>query len=165
MIDIHKEKCKQLKKIRKSMADKLGVNLHQQECTFEGKCSGTCPKCKQEEEILNKAILQRAAVVSVAATMGVGMVGCNTSTNKPNSMLEELKSLEPHKVEKIDTSLSGDVEMVEPPIIDDDIVGGLEVIEDDEIEVDELSGDVEYIDDINIDTNTLSGDVVPIIPF
>ena len=78
MIDIHKEKCKKLKKIRKSMADKLGVDLHQRECTFEGKCSGTCPKCRQEEEIINRAILQKVAIVSVGTTMGIGLVGCNT---------------------------------------------------------------------------------------
>ena len=86
MIDIHKEKCKQLMKIRKIMADKLGVDLHQRECTFEGKCSGTCPKCKQEEEILNKAILQRTVAAGVATTMGVSMVGCSIS-NKDNVSL------------------------------------------------------------------------------
>ena len=106
MKDIHKEKCKKLKKIRKSMADKLGVDLHQKECTFEGKCSGTCPKCKQEEELLNKAILQRTAAIGVAATMGVGLVGCNTPKEKGNPLLEELKALGDHKVENIDDSLA-----------------------------------------------------------
>lgn len=40
-MDIHKERCKKLKEIRKKVADKIGVDLHQTECTFEGKCSGT----------------------------------------------------------------------------------------------------------------------------
>ena len=29
------------------------IDLKQEECTYKGECSGTCPKCKQEEEILN----------------------------------------------------------------------------------------------------------------
>lgn len=36
----HKELCRQLKKIRKDMADKLGIDLHQTECTYPGECSG-----------------------------------------------------------------------------------------------------------------------------
>ena len=144
MIDIHKEKCKKLKKIRKSMADKLGVDLHQQECTFEGKCSGTCPKCRQEEEIVNKAILQKVAIVSVGTTMGIGLVGCNTLDNR-NSLLDELQSLEQHKIEKFNTILSGDVHYVGPDYINDNIVGLETLPEDDDLDIPELSGDVEYI--------------------
>ena len=86
MIDIHKEKCKQLMKIRKIMADKLSIDLHQRECTFKGKCFGTCPKCKQEEEILNKAILQRTVAAGVATTMGVSMVGCSINNKEEVSL-------------------------------------------------------------------------------
>lgn len=56
---IHKEKCKELKQIRAKMAEELGVELHQTECTYEGYCRGTCPKCRQEERKLNAAILKR----------------------------------------------------------------------------------------------------------
>ena len=52
----HKKKCNELKKIRKILADKLGLDLHQKECTFDGDCKGTCPKCEAEEKALNKAI-------------------------------------------------------------------------------------------------------------
>ena len=52
----NKKKCRQLREIRKELADKLNIDLHQTECTFKGDCSGTCPKCEQEEQILNKAL-------------------------------------------------------------------------------------------------------------
>ena len=42
-----REKCNKLKKIRAAVAEKLGIDLHQVECTFEGECTGTCPKCTQ----------------------------------------------------------------------------------------------------------------------
>ena len=51
-----KQKCNVLKRVRKQMADKLGIDLHQKECTFEGECSGTCPKCAHEESGLNAAL-------------------------------------------------------------------------------------------------------------
>lgn len=74
-MDKHREKCKNLKDIRKKMADRLGIDLHQRECTYQGKCSGTCPKCRQEEEILNKALLGKTAA-AVAITAGVMLTGC-----------------------------------------------------------------------------------------
>lgn len=59
MAKIHKEKCRELKLVRAKMAQELGVELHQRECTYEGYCSGTCPKCAAEERVLNEAILRR----------------------------------------------------------------------------------------------------------
>lgn len=56
---IHKEKCKELKAIRAKIAEDLGIDLQQRECTYEGYCSGTCPKCKSEEMRLNLAIMKK----------------------------------------------------------------------------------------------------------
>lgn len=67
----HKELCRQLKKIRKDMADKLGIDLHQTECTYPGECSGTCPKCQREEKILSKALLTGAIALS-----GISLTAC-----------------------------------------------------------------------------------------
>ena len=55
----NKEKCRHLRKVRKQIADELNIDLHQTECTYEGICSGTCPKCEQEEQILNAALLRK----------------------------------------------------------------------------------------------------------
>ena len=69
---IHKEKCRQLKLVRAKIAQEFGVELHQRECTYEGYCSGTCPKCAAEERALNEAILRRqtAAEERQAAAFG-----------------------------------------------------------------------------------------------
>lgn len=69
-------KCDRLKKIRKAVADRLNVDLHQSECTFEGNCRGTCPKCKQEEEILNRELLKRAAGAGIGVLAGLSLAGC-----------------------------------------------------------------------------------------
>lgn len=59
MTRIHKERCRELKLVRAKMAEELGVDLHQRECTYDGYCSGTCPKCAAEERVLNEAVRRR----------------------------------------------------------------------------------------------------------
>lgn len=76
----HKAKCDKLKKIRKAIADKLDIDLHQVECTYEGNCTGTCPKCKQEEEILNREIMCRTVGIGAAGVLALSLAGC-TPTN------------------------------------------------------------------------------------
>lgn len=80
-MDKNKEKCKELKEIRRQTAENLGVELNQTECTYSGKCRGTCPKCKQEEEKLNKALLgSKVAVAAIAST--VLLAGCNSNAGQ-----------------------------------------------------------------------------------
>lgn len=43
-----KDKCKLLKDIREKIARENGIEFESEECTFEGECSGTCPKCEEE---------------------------------------------------------------------------------------------------------------------
>ncbi len=86
---IHKEKCKELKKVRAKIAADLGVALHQRECTYEGYCSGTCPKCMQEELMLNAAIARkqleesnlksRVAAAGLTTVAAVCLSGCNVT--------------------------------------------------------------------------------------
>ena len=72
----HKETCRQLQAIRKGLADKLGIDLHQKECTYPGECSGTCPKCAREEQILNAALLKKTATVAGLAAGALSLAAC-----------------------------------------------------------------------------------------
>ena len=40
--------CKELKAIRKRVADENQIPLEQHECTYDGPCDGTCPRCEAE---------------------------------------------------------------------------------------------------------------------
>lgn len=42
------KKCRILKEIRKRIADENGIPYEISECTYEGDCPGTCPKCESE---------------------------------------------------------------------------------------------------------------------
>ena len=43
-----KDKCEQLRDIRRAVAEKYGLNYTPRECHHEGDCSGTCPLCDAE---------------------------------------------------------------------------------------------------------------------
>lgn len=137
----HKAKCDKLKKVRKVIADKLGVDLHQTECTYQGDCTGTCPKCKQEEEILNKEIMRRTVGVGAAGILALGLAGC-TPGPRPNDIQGGMTYQGPEITENGDSgasndTLSGNVE----------IADGFQDPEPSETHVEtELSGDVAIAD-------------------
>lgn len=111
-MDINKEKCKALKKIRKKLADALDIDLHQRECTYEGACSGTCPKCKQEEEQLNRAILAKSALAAGTVAVTVGLTGCTQMGQPP---LEGEPVMIPSTVEELDGTLDEPSSTVQAP--------------------------------------------------
>lgn len=151
-MDFHKERCKKLKEIRKKVADKIGIDLHQTECTFEGKCSGTCPKCQQEEQRLNQALLAKTALATGVVAMSVGLTGCNygqtagdvqmvgpgSSTCTTEDYLEGETQGEPMELEGEETW---------NPDVTDENDGTQKDSEDEEPE--ELEGDVVYVPEDN----------------
>lgn len=157
-MNIHKEKCKRLKAIRKKLADGLGIDLKQRECTFEGECRGTCPKCRQEEEALNRALLGKAAAVAVSA--GILLTGCqgeteNTGNPSGRSNIDwEETQLDGNIVmpppEEFD--LEGETELTGVPV-DYEIVGE-EILapEDESAQIYELAGDIEPEYDESVST-------------
>ena len=132
----NKEKCKILKEIRKETAEKIGVELNQIECTYKGECSGTCPKCRQEEEKLNKALLG-GKVAAVALASSLALAGCTTDT------------------------LSGNVEVKETTV--DDIVMGEFTEESILGTTEESTEDIKI--NISPDVDKLSGAVEPVSSF
>lgn len=146
-----KEKCKRLKAIRKSVADRMGIDLHQTECTWEGECKGTCPKCRQEEEILNAAIMRKGATLAGAAVLATSLAACT-----PNGILLGQRNGGGSGNGGDDgiEQLSGDVAPIDD---EDDLDGGYGTDGrsggrgDDGIE--ELSGETAPIDDDGLDND------------
>lgn len=131
---IHKEKCKELKRVRAQIAADLGIDLKQTECTYEGYCSGTCPKCKSEEIKLNLAIIKRqmesidmkrkVAMAGLTTAAALTLSGCNISNTSDWETTEgaadprmwqtediEGKLVEPET--SVEWELSGDIAIVE----------------------------------------------------
>lgn len=54
-----KAKCEMLKSVRKDIADANGIPLEIPECTHEGECPGTCPRCEAEVRYLERELENR----------------------------------------------------------------------------------------------------------
>ncbi|MCQ2280687.1 MAG: energy transducer TonB [Bacteroidales bacterium] len=63
--------CKYLKGVRRQIAETNGIELEIPECTFEGECSGTCPRCEAEVKYLEKKLTERRTLAKKIAIIGV----------------------------------------------------------------------------------------------
>ena len=77
-----KAKCKILKQIRQKIADENDIPYVTRECTYQGSCSGTCPKCEAELQELERQLALRqklgkaVTVTALCAGMAVLSTGC-----------------------------------------------------------------------------------------
>ena len=81
-----KDICKELKAVRKRIAEENGIDLEIPECTYHGPCKGTCPRCESEVRYLENALAQKirmgkvATVAGLALTLGVTASAAAQST-------------------------------------------------------------------------------------
>ena len=90
-----KQTCKILKEIRKQIAEENDIELVISECTYQGDCLGTCPKCEAEVRYLERELekRQRMGKAAVFAGMTIGTAitatGCGPLAPTPDGMLVE----------------------------------------------------------------------------
>ena len=90
-----KQTCKILKEIRKQIAEENDIKLVIEECTYQGDCLGTCPKCEAEVRYLERELekRQRMGKAAIFAGMTIGTAitaaGCGLLVQPPNGMLVE----------------------------------------------------------------------------
>lgn len=66
-----KDICNELKAVRRRIADENNIALEIPECTHQGPCPGTCPRCEQEVRILERELAKRISVGKVATVAGL----------------------------------------------------------------------------------------------
>lgn len=87
-----KQKCKILKQIRQRIADENDIPYVTRECSFQGECRGTCPKCEAELRYLEQQLQlrqslgKRVAVAALCTGMAFSAAGCTS----PIERLEEI---------------------------------------------------------------------------
>ena len=90
-----KQTCKILKEIRKQIAGENDIKLVIEECTYQGDCLGTCPKCEAEVRYLERELEKRQrmgkAAIFAGMTFGAAItaVSCGPLIQPPNGMLVE----------------------------------------------------------------------------
>lgn len=70
--------CKQLKAVRRRIAEENDIPLEIKECTYQGPCRGTCPRCEAEVRYLERELEKRIRLGRVATVAGValGLASC-----------------------------------------------------------------------------------------
>ncbi len=90
-----KDICKELKSIRKQIAEENGIPLEIKECTYKGPCKGTCPRCEAEVRYLENSLASRLKMGKVATVTGLalGLASCGGpvegETNWADTMFAE----------------------------------------------------------------------------
>ena len=89
-----KQTCKILKEIRKQIAAENDIELVVSECTYQGDCLGTCPKCEAEVRYLERELekRQRMGKAAVFAGMSLGTLFAATSCNNSNPVQQSPES-------------------------------------------------------------------------
>jgi len=68
-----KKTCKILKDIRRQIALDNDIELVISECTYQGDCLGTCPKCEAEVRYLERELEKRQRLGKVAMISGMAL--------------------------------------------------------------------------------------------
>ena len=154
-----KEKCKALKEIRQKIAEENDIAFAVSECTHQGDCRGTCPKCEAELRYLERQLeirknLGKAVVVAgISAGMCAPMVACNPIEAISDVIEDVYYIINPDELggaTQPPEDLDGDVQYIPPDDVagmegprpeDDydepdgeDILGGLEEYDSDDLD-------------------------------
>lgn len=148
-----KEKCKALKEIRRQIAENNDIPFVVSQCTHQGDCKGTCPKCESELRYLERELAIRQGLGKAVAIAGISIGACATFTacSPMDTVTDFLENIGRDE-------LAGDVEIAPSP--DDEISGGLEEFDFSTPPEGDFTGMETDAPDKEED-DTLAGNVVP----
>lgn len=93
-----KAKCKILKEIRRRIAAENEIPFVTKDCTYQGSCKGTCPKCEEELRYLERQLEKRQRLGKAVAVSALSL-----------SLLAGSVACEPLFEERVGKELEGDV--------------------------------------------------------
>jgi hypothetical protein len=91
-----KSTCRELKRIRKMIAEQNNIPLEDSECHYEGDCAGTCPKCDAELRFLENALRKGQQLGKAVALSGVALslAACSNQTTGEPLISEDTSDVE-----------------------------------------------------------------------
>ena len=115
-----KEKCRILREIRQKIAEENDIELVTSECTYQGECRGTCPKCEAELRHLEAELekrrnsCKRIALAGVSVGMAMSMTACAAVDFVENLFFTPTPEIEVLDGE-IDSQIMGDFNLIDCP--------------------------------------------------
>lgn len=84
-----KHTCEYLKEVRQRVARENDIPLEQRECTFEGECSGTCPRCEAEVRYIESELRKRRSLGKAVSIAGIALSSMMVTGCHPNTLQGE----------------------------------------------------------------------------
>ena len=100
-----KKICGYLKGIRRKIAEENDIKLDIPECTYEGECRGTCPRCEWEVQYLEKTLFERMKLGKIATISGLalGLTSCGYLGFPPFQTSGMVENTDTENIEQADT--------------------------------------------------------------
>ena len=185
-----KAKCKALKEIRRQIAEQNDIPYAVSQCTYQGDCKGTCPKCEAELKYLERELAIRQGLGKAVAVAGISLSVCTSLTAcSPVDTIKDFIENIGHEelagdvqinpdyrldgaiaAPETDEALIGETASPETTVtlegdvaIPEDIEGGIIMEEDDDAsEADVSDPNAGSDDDSDEDFGELAGDIAPV---
>lgn len=152
--------CKQLKAVRQRIAEENGIPLEQRECTYEGPCRGTCPRCEAEVKYLERALAHRLKLGKAATVAGLSLTlaACGNGGSAPQGTVLTVSDTAQTKADTLlpDAPLSEGIQEFDeeaivgimggtpPPLPDEEDTAA--IVDDYEYEVGEVVADFQVVE-------------------
>ena len=78
-----KEKCEQLRRLRRTVAENNGIEYNPEECTYEGDCKGYCKKCDDEARYIEEELKRREKITPLPSSDDEPHDGAEGSEEEP----------------------------------------------------------------------------------
>ena len=98
-----KKICGYLKGIRRKIAEENDIKLDIPECTYEGECRGTCPRCEWEVQYLEKTLFERMKLGKIATISGIALGLSACGGNFDSQTDDDIMGVMPYPYEDVET--------------------------------------------------------------
>lgn len=119
-----KTTCRILKDIRRQIAEANDIDLVIKECTYQGDCAGTCPRCEAEVAYLERELARKKAIGKAIKTTGLAAVTLATAAcggiEEPPFMGDPVFPIDTIASENDTISFTTETSGVDSTYIDDD---------------------------------------------
>ena len=112
-----KDICKELKAVRRNIAEENGIALEMPECTYQGPCRGTCPRCESELRYLENALAERLRMGRTAKVAGIALALASTAAAGAQTNEELGVKNEESAAAGVDATVGGPVVPLREPIV------------------------------------------------
>ena len=99
-----KDICKHLREIRCSVASANEIEYTPAVCTYEGDCTGTCPRCESEMCYIERQLYRRRALGKAVTMAGLALGAASFMPMQAQQVVPDMPSVQPVQATLVDAA-------------------------------------------------------------